>query len=222
MAALVVAIDGPAGSGKSTVSRGVARALGLPTLDTGAMYRAVTLAAMESGVDLTAGDLVAAVARAADLDLDDGRVLLGGRDISATIRGPEVTATVSQVSSHPPVRTVLVDRQREWVAGHGGAVVEGRDIGTVVFPDAPVKVFLTARDDVRAQRRQRDEAAAARAVAVDQVQDSLTRRDRADATLGRATSPEDAAADAVVIDTSDRSADDIIDEIVARARQAAS
>ncbi len=222
MAALVVAIDGPAGSGKSTVSRGVARALGLPILDTGAMYRAVTLAAMESGVDLSAGDLVAAVARAADLDLDDGRVLLDGRDISATIRGPEVTAAVSQVSSHPPVRTVLVDRQREWVAGHGGAVVEGRDIGTVVFPDAPVKVFLTARDDVRAQRRQRDEAAAARAVEVDHVRESLTRRDRADATLGRATRPEDAAADAVVIDTSDRAVDDIIDEIVARAREVAS
>ncbi len=217
MGARVIAIDGPAGSGKSTVSRGVADALGLPTLDTGAMYRAITLATMDAGVDLADGEAVAAVAREARVLLEDGRVELAGRDVSSAIRGPEVTGAVSQVSSHPAVRAVLVDRQRAWVAEHGGGVVEGRDIGTVVLPDAPLKVFITARDEVRAARRQRDEHAAARAVAVDHVRDALTERDRADATLGRATRPEDAAPDAVVIDTSDRTADDVITEIVERA-----
>ena len=216
--ARVIAIDGPAGSGKSTVARGVAVGLGLPTLDTGAMYRTVTLSAMEGGVDLADADAVAAVARATGMDLDNGRVLLDGRDVATDIRGPEVTANVSQVSSHPAVRAVLVDRQRAWVATHDGGVVEGRDIGTVVLPDASVKVFLTARDDVRAARRQRDEVAAERTVAVDHVRDALAARDRADGTLGRATRPEDAAADAIVIDTSDIGADEVIAEIVERAR----
>ena len=216
--ARVIAIDGPAGSGKSTVARGVASALGLPTLDTGAMYRTVTLAAMESGVDLSDADAVAVVARTADMDLGGGGVLLEGRDVATEIRGPEVTANVSQVSAHPAVRAVLVDRQRAWVAAHDGGVVEGRDIGTVVLPDAPVKVFITARDDVRAARRHRDEADAERAVGVDRVRDALTQRDHADGTLGRATRPEDAAADAMVIDTSDIPAEDVIAQIVERAR----
>jgi cytidylate kinase len=216
----VIAIDGPAGSGKSTVARGVAAALGLPTLDTGAMYRAVTLAALEAGVDLDDGDAVAAIARAARLDFDDGRIELDGRDVSKEIRGPRVTGVVSQVSSHPGVRAVLVERQRSWVAEHGGGVVEGRDIGTVVLTDAPVKVFITARDDIRAARRQGDEAAAARRVTVGDVQRALEDRDRADSTLGRATRPEDAAADAMVIDTSDVAADDVIAQVVARAEQA--
>ena len=215
----VIAIDGPAGSGKSTVARGVAAALGLPTLDTGAMYRAVALAALEAGVDLGDGDAVAAVASAARIDLDDGRIELDGRDVAKEIRGPRVTGVVSQVSSHPAVRAVLVDRQRAWVAEHGGGVVEGRDIGTVVLTDAPVKVFITARDDIRAARRQGDEVAAARRVSVDDVQQALDSRDRADSTLGRATRPEDAAADAIVIDTSDVAAADVIAQVVARAEQ---
>jgi CMP/dCMP kinase len=218
--ARVIAIDGPAGSGKSTVARGVAAALGLPTLDTGAMYRAVALAALEAGVDLDDGDAVAAIARAARLDLDDGRIELDGSDVSKEIRGPRVTGVVSQVSSHPAVRAVLVERQRSWVAEHGGGVVEGRDIGTVVLTDAPVKVFITARDDIRAARRQGDEAAAARRVTVGDVQRALEDRDRADSTLGRATRPEDAAADAIVIDTSDVAADDVIARVVARAEEA--
>jgi cytidylate kinase len=205
----VVAIDGPAGSGKSTVARGIAAALGLPTLDTGAMYRAVALAALEADVDLGDADAVSAVARALD-----------GVDVSAEIRGPRVTAAVSQVSGHPSVRTVLVERQRAWVRQHGGGVVEGRDIGTVVLPDAPLKVFITARDDVRAARRQRDEEAAQRTVDADQVRDALNRRDRADGTLGRATRPEDAAPDAVVVDTSDVTADVVISDLVARAERA--
>jgi cytidylate kinase len=215
----VIAIDGPAGSGKSTVARGLADALGLPTLDTGAMYRAVALAALDAGVDLGDAKAVADAARAATIELEQGVTRLDGRDVSAEIRGPRVTAAVSQVSGHPEVRAVLVARQRAWVEQHGGGVVEGRDIGTVVLPDAPLKAFITARDDVRASRRQRDEAAAKRAVEVDAVRDSLEQRDRADGTLGRATRPEDAAPDAIVVDTSDVTADEVIAELLARARQ---
>jgi len=213
----VVAIDGPAGSGKSTVARGVAVALGLPTLDTGAMYRATALAALDAGVDLADADAVARVARAADISVEHGVTTLDGRDVSDEIRGPRVTGAVSQVSGHPPVRAVLVDRQRAWVRQHEGGVVEGRDIGTVVLPDAPLKVFITARDEVRAARRQRDEADAKRAVEANAVRDALNQRDRADGTLGRATRPEDAATDAVVIDTSDVTAEEVIADLVARA-----
>lgn len=218
MTVRLVAIDGPAGSGKSTAARGVADALGLHTLDTGAMYRAVTLAAMEAAVDVENADAVAEVAEQADIELGDGSVCLGGRDVSAEIRGPEVTGAVSSVSSHPAVRKILVERQRAWVRERGGGVVEGRDIGTVVFPDAPVKVFLTAQDDVRALRRRRDEEAAARRVAVDDVREALTERDRADASLGRALRPEDAAPDAIVIDTTATTVDEVVAAIVERAR----
>jgi CMP/dCMP kinase len=216
----LVAIDGPAGSGKSTVARGMAAALGLPTLDTGAMYRATALAALDAGVDLDDADAVATVARAADIAVEQRVTTLDGRDVSDEIRGPRVTGAVSQVSGHPPVRAVLVDRQRAWVEQHGGGVVEGRDIGTVVLPDAPLKVFITARDDVRAARRQRDEIAAQRAVETAAMRDALNQRDRADGTLGRATRPEDAAPDAVVIDTSDITADVVIADLVARAERA--
>lgn len=212
----VVAIDGPSGSGKSTVGRGVARSLGLPVLDTGAMYRAVTLAALEAGAAPDDPEACTRVATSARIELEDGRTMLAGRDVSAAIRGPEVTAAVSEVSAHPPLREVLVARQRAWVETHGGGVVEGRDIGTVVFPDAAVKVFLVASDDERARRRQRDEEAAARAVDVDAVRDAMARRDRLDST--RASSPLRPAADAVVIDTTGRSVDDVVQEIVHRFR----
>ena len=210
----VVAVDGPSGSGKSTVSRGVADALGLSVLDTGAMYRAVTLAALDAGIDPADADAAAATARRSRVDLDDGRVQLDGRDVTSQIRGPAVTDAVSIVSAHPHVREVLVGRQREWVERHGGGVVEGRDIGTVVFPDAPVKVFLTASDDERARRRQRDERAADRDVDVESVRKALGRRDQLDAS--RATSPLRRADDALVIDTTGRDADDVVAEIVAR------
>ena len=213
----VVAIDGPSGSGKSTVARAVAAALGLEVLDTGAMYRAVTLAALERGVDLFDEDAVAGVARATAIELGD-RVLLDGRDVTTAIRGPEVTATVSTASAHPAVREVLVARQRTWVAQHGGGVVEGRDIGSVVFPDAAVKVFLTASEDERARRRQRDELAAARSVDVDAVKQAIARRDSIDSS--RAVSPLTAAPDAVQIDTTSREVDDIVAEIVDRFRWA--
>jgi cytidylate kinase len=218
VSARVIAIDGPAGSGTTTVARGVAGALGLHTLDTGAMYRSVTLAAIEAGVDLDDGAGVAAVAERSEIDLGDGVVRLSGRDVTSEIRGPEVTGAVSVVASHPAVRAVLVARQRAWVADHDGGVVEGRDIGTVVLPDAPVKVFLTARDDVRAARRRHDEAAADRHPDKRDVQAALASRDRADATLGRAVRPEDAAADALVIDTTTLSVEEVVAEIVARAR----
>ena len=216
----LVAIDGPAGSGKSTVARGVAAALGLPTLDTGAMYRATALAALDAGVDLDDANAVAAAARTADIAVEQGITTLDGRDVSDEIRGPRVTGAVSQVSGHPPVRAVLVDRQRAWVEQHGGGVVEGRDIGTVVLPDAPLKVFITARDDVPRHVVERDEVAAQRTVEANAVRDALNQRDRADGTLGRATRPEDAAPDAVVIDTSDITADVVIADLVARAERA--
>jgi cytidylate kinase len=213
----VVAIDGPSGSGKSTVARGVARALGLHVLDTGAMYRGVTLAAIEAGVPLDDGDACAAIARNIELAVEDGTTVLGGRDVSEEIRGPDVTRTVSTVAAHPAVRAVLVDYQRDWVRRHGGGVVEGRDIGTVVFPDASLKVFLTASDDERARRRHQEEQAAARDVEVDDVRADLVRRDAVDS--GRVASPLRPADDAVVMDTTDSSIDEVVADIVARVRE---
>jgi cytidylate kinase len=202
----VIAIDGPAGSGKSTVARGVAAALGLAELDTGAMYRAVTLAALRGRVPLDDGPALGEVARTIELDIGD-RIVLDGDDVSEEIRGAEVSGVVSVVAAHPEVRTEMVRRQRDWVAGHGGGVVEGRDIGTVVFPDAALKVFLTASEEERARRRKvegSDEGAAA-----------LARRDRLDST--RAASPLKPADDAVVIDSTGRSAAAVVADVVARA-----
>jgi CMP/dCMP kinase len=213
----VVAIDGPAGSGKSTVARGVADALRLLVLDTGAMYRAATLAALDADADLADADGVTAAARQADIAVSEdgsGTVQLDGRDVTDEIRGPAVTAAVSLVSAHPGVREVMVARQRAWVDRHDGGVVEGRDIGTVVFPDATVKVFLTASDEERARRRHRDEAAAARRPDVDAVREALARRDALDS--GRAMSPLRPADDALVIDTTGRTVADVVREIVAR------
>lgn len=207
----VVAIDGPAGSGKSTVARAVAAALGLEVLDTGAMYRAVTLAVLAAGADPADPEACAAAARSVRIDLG-ARVVLDGRDVTEAIRGPEVTAAVSAVSAHPAVREVLVGHQRAWAEAHGGAVVEGRDIGTVVFPQATLKVFLTASDEERARRRARDEAAADRTADVAAVQADLARRDRLDA--GRAVSPLVAAPDAVPVDSTDRTIDDVVRSIV--------
>ncbi len=217
----LVAIDGPSGSGKSTVARGVADALGLEVLDTGAMYRSVTLAALEGGVDPADANAVADVARRATIEAEAGVARLDGRDVSAAIRGPAVTVAVSVASAHPAVRAELVARQRRWVEEHGGGVVEGRDIGTVVFPDAPVKVFLTASDVERARRRQRDEHSADRAVELGEVHEAMARRDALDSR--RHTSPLRVPADALVIDTTGRDAPEVVAEIVAvfesRARQ---
>ena len=216
MTARVVAIDGPSGSGKSTVARGVAARLDLHVLDTGAMYRSVTLAAQRAGVDLADAAACGTIAATARVELEDEVVRLDGADVSAEIRGPEVTGAVSTVSAHPDVRRVLVARQRAWIDEHGGGVVEGRDIGTVVFPDAPVKVFLTASDDERAQRRHRDEEAAARTTDVAAVREALAARDEQDS--GRTASPLKAAAGALILDTTGRTVEDVVDEIVDRFR----
>jgi CMP/dCMP kinase len=215
---LVIAIDGPSGSGKSTVARGVANGLGLPVLDTGAMYRAVTLAVLGAGVPLDDADACAAIARAASIAVEKGVTTLDGRDVSREIRAPDVTAAVSAVSAHPAVREILVRRQRDWVARHGGGVVEGRDIGTVVFPDAPVKVFLIATDDERARRRQRDEAAAERDVPIHDVKAALERRDAVDS--ARAVSPLRIADDATVVDTTGADVDTVVADILKRAQAA--
>ena len=151
---MVVAIDGPGGVGKSTVSRRVAAALGLPYLNTGAYYRAAALAALEAGVVLADAEAVGKAAAERESAFEGTTMLLDGRDVSEAIRTPEVTSASSRISTHQEVRALMVDRQRRWVAVHGGrGVVEGRDIGTVVFPDADAKVFLDARAEVRASRR---------------------------------------------------------------------
>jgi cytidylate kinase len=217
-AARVVAIDGPSGSGKSTIARGVACTLDLPVLDTGAMYRAVALAAIEAGVDLYDEDASGRIARERTIAVESGVTTIDGRDVSAEIRAPAATAAVSIVAAHPAVRSVLVAHQRAWVAAHGGGVVEGRDIGTVVFPAAPLKVFLTASDEERARRRQRDEAASDREVQVDTVKAALKRRDALDS--GRAASPLRPADDAVLVDTTGRGVDEIVAELVERAHAA--
>lgn len=211
----VVAIDGPSGSGKSTVARAVGDELGLAVLDTGAMYRAVTLAVLEAGIDPADAVAVAGLARLVDIQMG-AVVLLDGRDVSASIRGPAVTAVVSIVSAHGQVRTELVARQRRWVDDHGGGVVEGRDIGTVVFPDAVVKAYLDASDAERARRRHRDEEVTQRPVAVEDLRAEMARRDRLDSS--RAASPLRAAADAMIIDTTERPVTDITDQIVRRYR----
>ncbi len=210
---IVVAIDGTAGSGKSSVARAVGAALGLPVLDTGAMYRAVTLRAMRAGIDPNDAAACAEAARRARLAVEDGRVHLDGEDVTVAIRGPEVTAAVSTVSAHPEVRAELVARQREWVARHGGGVVEGRDIGTVVFPDATLKVFLTASPEERARRRAAQEPEAV-GRDVDAVRDALAARDARDA--GRAHSPLRAAGDALVVDTTDRSIAEVVGLVLER------
>jgi cytidylate kinase len=216
MTAPVVAIDGPSGSGKSTVARGVASELGLHVLDTGAMYRSVTLAVLNARGDLHDEGVCARIVEEARIELEDATVRLDGRDVSAEIRGPEVTGAVSIVSAHPAVRRHLVARQQAWVEEHGGGVVEGRDIGTVVFPAATVKVFLTASEEERANRRHRDETAADRATEVAEVAASLARRDAIDSS--RAASPLRAAADAIVVDTTGRAVAEIVDEIVEQFR----
>ncbi len=144
----VIAIDGPGGAGKSTVAQALAERLGLERLDTGAMYRAVTLAALQRGIAIDDGDRLALLAQALSIELD-GRVIVDGVDVTDAIRSPEVDAAVSAVSAHPGVRTELVARQRDWVQRRREGVIEGRDIGSVVVPDADLKVFLTAHPKVR-------------------------------------------------------------------------
>jgi len=204
---VVVTVDGPAGVGKSTVARAVAAALGFPYLDTGAFYRAATLAVLRAGAPVADAGAVLGAVVSADLDFRDGEMLLDGQEVTEAIRTPEVAALASAVSTLPDVRRSVVARQRAWVERRGGrAVVEGRDIGTVVFPEAPVKVYLTADVAERARRRARDSETAGLTLA--EIERQLRARDHTDST--RAASPLRPAEDAVTIDTTVLSVGEVV------------
>lgn len=212
MRAAVITIDGPAGSGKSTVSTAVAERLGWRHLDTGAYYRAATVAALATGADVSDEEAVLAALAGREFDQVGGAMLLDGRDISVDIRSEGVTAAVSSVAAHPRIRRLMVELQRRWVEQRDGAVVEGRDIGTVVFPDAGVKVFLTADPAERARRRAVETGDATEAVAT-----ALERRDLLDST--RRASPLRPAEDALVIDTTELGIDQVVEMIIEAASQ---
>jgi cytidylate kinase len=206
----VVAIDGPSGSGKSTVARALAAQLGLEYLDTGAMYRAVAFAVLQRDIDPADHDPVAKLVQDLDVVTDGGNVTVDGVDASVEIRGPEVTRAVSAVAANADVRREMVSRQREWIRTRGGGVVEGRDIGTEVWPDADLKVYLTADLAVRAARRQQEIGAGDQ----QDVAADLARRDTKDST--REASPLTQAEDAVVVDTTGLSVEEIVASLLER------
>jgi CMP/dCMP kinase len=205
---LVVAVDGPAGAGKSTIARRVAGKLGAVYIDTGAMYRAVALVALRSGIDLADAERLELLARSADIRFEPGgsRVFLNAEDVTAAIREPHVSPAASKVSAIPGVRRVLVEKQRQMGAA-GSVVMEGRDIGTVVFPNAAVKIFLDANPDVRAARRVRELEEKGPAPPPAEVAREIRERDRRDTT--RADSPLTQAPDAVHLDTTTLSLDQV-------------
>jgi CMP/dCMP kinase len=207
---MVIAIDGPAGAGKSTVARGLAGALGFTYLDSGAMYRCVALAAVRRGVDLDDGQALGHLAEEIEIELDGDVVRLDGEDVTEAIRTPEVSAAASRISVHPEVREAIVERQRSLIAA-GRYVAEGRDIGTVVSPDAPLKVFLSAEASERARRRAADTGEA-----IEAVLDAQSARDARDSE--RAHAPLRAADDAVEIDTTGRAVAEVVEQIAALAR----
>jgi cytidylate kinase len=212
----VVAVDGPVGSGKSTVARRVAALLGYVYLDTGAMYRAVGLLATQAGVALDDEEAVVALSRSAELRFDAaGRLFAGGRDVSDAIRTLEMGAAASRVSALPGVRSLLVEEQRR-LAGDTDIIMEGRDIGTNVFPDAAIKVYLTARPEVRAARRATELRASGEEVDDAEVLAALLERDRRDST--RAVAPLRKAADAVELDTSGMTLDEVVEAVAGIAR----
>lgn len=215
---MIVAIDGPAASGKSTVARALARRLGAHYLDTGAMYRAVALAALERDIALDDEAAVARLARSVTIEFvhADGSpvptgVLLDGTDITLAIRTPAVDDAVSAVARMPEVRSAMVEQQRRIAASAGAIVLEGRDIGTVVFPDADVKVFLTASSAERARRRHAEMAERGHAVGEDDVREGLTRRDHADSS--REAAPLAAAPDATLIDTTGLTIEQVVETV---------
>jgi len=207
---MVIAIDGPAGAGKSTVARGVARALGLTYLDSGAMYRCVALAALRAGAALDDPGEMGDVARRIEIELEDRRVLLDGEEVTDAIRSPEVAAAASRVSVHPEVREAMVARQRRLIDA-GDYVAEGRDIGTVVSPGAPLKVFLTASDAERARRRAAESGEDVEAVLAAQSARDARDRDRAHGALR----PAD---DSIEVDTTGLDADEVVERVVGLAR----
>ena len=208
---MVIAIDGPAGAGKSTVARAVATEIGFTYLDSGAMYRCVALAALEKGEPLDDGEALGDLAEGLEIGFDGPRVLLGADDVSEAIRTPEVTAAASRVSVHPRVREAMVARQRQLNAA-GRYVAEGRDIGTVVSPDSPLKIFLTASDEERARRR-----AAETGEDVETVLEAQRRRDARDTEREHgALRPAD---DAIELDTTGLSLDEVVARIVELAHE---
>jgi cytidylate kinase len=213
MNVIVIAIDGPSGAGKGTIARAVAKRLGFHHVDTGAMYRAVAWKSLHDGVDLSDEASVSAIAERARFDVSDGQVWIDGEDVAGAIRTPEIDAAASAVARQPAVRRVLVERQRE-LARRGGTVMEGRDIGTVVFPNAQVKIYLDASAEERARRRASDPAHASGtgSAAIQEVATALAERDRRDRT--REASPLAIAEDAVVIDTTELSIDAAVDRVM--------
>lgn len=214
MSGVVIAIDGPAGTGKSSVSRRLAQVLGARYVDTGAMYRIATLAMLRGGVDLEDSSAIAA---AADVPMSVGfdpeveQTFLGGEDVSTLIRGDDVTRAVSAVAAVPEVRARLVALQRQLAEGSGSVVLEGRDIGTVVLPDADVKIFLTASAETRARRRNDQNVAAGLPDEYETVLADVIRRDHLDST--RAISPLRPADDVLIVDTSDMTQDEVVDHL---------
>ena len=209
----VIAIDGPAGAGKSTVARTVALRTGLPYLDTGAMYRCVALVAHRQKLDISDVALMGKIASSSHIVVNEGIAILNGEDVSTEIRQPEVAQIVSIIAAHSTVRDAMREQQRQWVKEHNGGVVEGRDIGTVVLPNADVKIFLTASPEVRAQRRVNQVGGDVQEIAA-----NIAERDRIDST--RADSPLIAATDSHLVDSSERSVDEVVAEIVAHYERA--
>jgi cytidylate kinase len=203
----VIAIDGPAGAGKSTVAKQVAISTNLPYLDTGAMYRCVAHAVMQSGVNMADPEAVGDIAASARIVVERDSAELNGVDVSGVIRTPEVSSVVSIIAAHSPVRDAMRSQQRMWIESHGGGVVEGRDIGTVVFPHAELKIFLTASPEVRAQRRVSQTGGD-----VNEIASNIAERDRIDST--RSDSPLRPADDSILVDSSNRSITEVVNEIV--------
>lgn len=222
---MIIAIDGPSGAGKSTLGKMLAQKLGLLYLDTGAMYRAVALAVQTRGVELTNGEKTAEIARFAKIDLigepEDLKVMLNGRDVSAEIRTLEVAQAASVVSTNSEVRRIMVDHQREiGQRDERGCVLEGRDIGSVVFPNADVKFFLTAKPEARARRRFTEDAAKGRDTTYEQTLAEINERDERD--VAREDSPLSIAEDAVVIDTSELDLSEVFEQMLAVVQKAGS
>jgi CMP/dCMP kinase len=203
----VIAIDGPAGAGKSTVARRVAEQIAIPYLDTGAMYRCVALQCLRDGINANDVDNVAKIANEIHISLHGATVGLNGEDVSDAIRSSEVASIVSLIAVHSPVRDAMRTQQRQWIQQMGGGVVEGRDIGTVVFPDAEIKIFLTASPHERAKRRVEQNGGDLDAVAA-----GIAERDRIDST--REDSPLIPATDSILVDSTGKSVDEVVNEIV--------